>query len=426
MHIKNFSTVRILAAVLGAVSVAALGAANLGREKGQVRSMLDNVLKTVQANFYDPALRGLDWKALTAQTEGRIEAAGSLGDMFAAVYWQVDQLQDSHTKFVPPPRVTKFLFGFEVKAFGDEVRVYELDEKGAAAAAGLRKGDRILTYNGFTAERASLDLMLIYFRLLKPVAAVEIEYVRGNEAPRKVLVEGRRKDGLKVVDLTGLDTIYRLIREAENEKEIFRYDSYEEGRVGYLQIPSFTVDRVFINRLIDRIEGSRVVILDLRGNLGGSVESLEHMLGFFEGQPVEVAQMLERKKTKAIKARASRKALEVPLVILVDSQTASAAEVMAHHFQRTGRAVVIGDRTSGQVSVSRVFPLRLGTDVVIAYAAQVTVARLEFPGGESLEGRGVTPDQPCLPSAADLAEDADPCLEQARELARQKVAGVIG
>lgn len=398
-----------------------LWAGELDREKARGKLMLKAVSKSVQDKFYDPELRGLDWKALTEETAARIDQARSVGEIFAAIYAQLDQLQDSHTKFVPPQRVTRFLFGFEIKAFGDDVLVYDLDEKGAAAQAGLRKGDRVVSFNGFAAERRTLDLMMIYFRVLAPQTTITLEIQRGDEAPWTLMIQGKKKEGLKVTDLTELDTIYSLIREAESDAEIFRHRLEKKGGVGYLSLPGMTASFPFFSRLVDEVKGAGAVVLDVRGNRGGAVKSLEDFIGFFEREPVEIAQQHFRKKTEPIKAKGRKNALEVPLVILVDSETASAAEVLARHFQRTGRATVIGDQTSGRVTVSEVFSEKIGTDVVIFYAAQVAVARLRFDDGEELEGKGVTPDIYCVPGGAQLAAGEDPCYTLAMGTAQAKI-----
>ncbi len=105
----------------------------------------------------------------------------------------------------------------------------------------------------------------------------------------------------------------------------------------------------------------------------------------------------------------------------MDAESASAAEVFARHFQRTGRAVLIGDQTSGRVTVSETYGHSVGIDIVVVYGTQVAVARLVFPDGEELEGRGVTPDISCLPSVEDLRQERDPCLNRAYQLARESL-----
>lgn len=140
------------------------------------------------------------------------------------------------------------------------------------------------------------------------------------------------------------------------------------------------------------------------------------LAGYFEDEPTILAEVEQRKKTEELKIKPERPTLRMPLFILVDSETASAGEMFARHFQRTGRAKVIGDTTSGRVNEARYFPHNSGFDVIVPYAVEVAVGRVVLPGGEELEGRGVTPDQPCIPTADDQVAGRDPCLDLAKTL----------
>jgi len=78
------------------------------------------------------------------------------------------------------------------------------------------------------------------------------------------------------------------------------------------------------------------------------------------------------------------------LVVLVDSDSASAAEVLARVVQLEKRGVVLGDRTSGKVMRSRFYQHEMGVDTVIVYGASVTDADIIMSDGISLEAAGVT------------------------------------
>ncbi len=107
------------------------------------------------------------------------------------------------------------------------------------------------------------------------------------------------------------------------------------------------------------------------------------------------------------------------MFILIDSRSMSASEMFARHFQRTGRAKVIGDYSLGRVNAAHIIPLESGTYNLVLYGVEVSVARVVLPGGEELENRGVTPDQVCIPTGEDLREKRDPCRDLAVSLARK-------
>src|SRR5262249_59109111 len=75
-----------------------------------------------------------------------------------------------------------------------------------------------------------------------------------------------------------------------------------------------------------------------------------------------------------------------------------------------------------RTSASRIFSNNIGSTLVISYGLQVAIGRVVFPGGEELEGKGVLPDQSCIPTALDLIEHRDVCLTTAVELARARAA----
>ena len=104
------------------------------------------------------------------------------------------------------------------------------------------------------------------------------------------------------------------------------------------------------------------------------------------------------------------------LIVLIDSESASAAEIFARIVQLEGRGIVLGDLSSGQVMQSRVFPHFYGLDNRIGYAFSITVADLTMRDGRRIEKIGVTPDERILSTPLDLANKRDPVLSRAAEL----------
>lgn len=102
---------------------------------------------------------------------------------------------------------------------------------------------------------------------------------------------------------------------------------------------------------------------------------------------------------------------------MVDSRSASAAELFARVVQIEHRGTVLGDHSSGSVMESRRYQFHQGADVQIFYGASITEADLIMGDGKSLEHTGVQPDEVILPSAADLAAGRDPVLAKAAALA---------
>jgi carboxyl-terminal processing protease len=379
--------------------------------------MLKVIAQDVEKNFYDSELHGLDWKALTEETRQRINNAKSNSEMMTAIFLLVDKLQDSHTMFLAPSRAAQPLFGFEAKAFGDEIRIYQIKKNSAAANAGLQLGDRILAINGFPVERKGFDLMLLYYRRLRPVPGLNITYTRGSGQPQTVPVKAKIRQSGMMLDLTKDFNIWNLLAEYMDEE---RYDHafLFDGDVGYVEVRDFATEEVGI---IYKIPAAKAVIVDLRGNPGGYQDSVLELAGHFEPAPTSMGEWISRKKSEPLKIKFHKPNFSGPMVILVDSRSASAAEMFARHFQRTERAVVMGDHSSGRVNSSLYFSEALGTDRIVPFGVQISVGKVVFPGGEEVEKRGVTPDVTCIPTSEDLHEHRDPCLRQAVSLARKKL-----
>ena len=157
-------------------------------------------------------------------------------------------------------------------------------------------------------------------------------------------------------------------------------------------------------------------MLDLRGNGGGAVTALRELVSRCFDREVLVATMNQRGKVEKEIAKPSRSRFSGRLIVLVDSRSASAAEMFARIVQLEKRGTVIGDRTAGAVMTSRIIPHKAGL-LGVFYATSITIGDVRMSDGGSLEKSGVEPDELLLPTPRDLAAGRDPVLAHAIELA---------
>jgi carboxyl-terminal processing protease len=163
------------------------------------------------------------------------------------------------------------------------------------------------------------------------------------------------------------------------------------------------------------------LILDLRGNPGGSAELTSSILGCLFSQELKEYDRKDRSKVKPVLAKPHKKgAFNGTLVVLVDSNSGSGAEIIARLIQLEKRGKVIGDQTAGGVMLSDTFWNKYtlaafagGTNPHFYYGVQVSVADLLMPDGKSLERIGVLPDELLLPKPEDIANKRDPVLARA-------------
>jgi len=142
------------------------------------------------------------------------------------------------------------------------------------------------------------------------------------------------------------------------------------------------------------------------------------MVGAVFPKDVQVGTLIARTPRKPLvaKSRGTRAYLG-EITVLVDAESASAAELFARVIQLEGRGTVVGDRSSGSVMQSRGHGESQGLDTVISYYFSVTDADVVMRDGKSLEHAGVTPTVLVIPNAEDLAAGRDVAMVRALELA---------
>jgi carboxyl-terminal processing protease len=399
-------------------STASVGQGTLAGNRDLMRRIAEGVADVIKKNFYDPSLKGVDLQKLLSETKQKIDASNNVGEMYAAIYFMVRKMDDSHTNFLPPWQTLMPKFGFKAKPYGEIVRVYDIKKDNPAAKAGLRLGDTILGIDGVKADRRLYLQTQFYYRFIQPAGVMVLDLQREGKPERmtvKADVHVR-----KAMDMAyDFSRVFDWIREDESagSEEPFEY-GIKDG-IGYLRIPEFSSDLDLgkfghfegAEKFLWKVKDSSALIIDLRGNPGGSVTVLERFAGYFFSAETEIGDVVRRDKHEKLIAKPQHPSFSgIPIAVLVDSESASASEVLTRHLQRTGRAVIIGDKTAGDVSVARSFEQKIGADPAVFYGVQATIGHLIFPDGKDLEKVGVTPDTTCIPTADDVAAKRDPCL----------------
>jgi carboxyl-terminal processing protease len=387
--------------------------------RSRMMEVLNQVADIVKENYYDPKLKNLDWKADVEVARERIRRADDEGEMAAAIAGLLTRLNDSHTYFLRPTRLQPVIFGFRAKAFGDEVRIYEIMPGGPAEDAGLQRGDRIAAVEGFVANRKLIDDELRYFEYLDPRLTVNLKVARNGGLAKDYVIKGRQP-ATSSKDFVRLYDDYTRDQEKQDEKVGVKE---EEGGVAYLRFPSFMVSTSKVDSLLKPARDARALILDLREDGGGREDAMKEMASHFLSQATPMATAISRDKQEEIVVKPKQPNLTAPLFVLVDSHSASASEIVARLLQLQKRAVIVGDLSAGKVNRARFFGGTGGAVYQIPFGVVVTVSRAVMPDGSELEDHGVVPDVPCVPTEEDLRLGRDVCLEKALALARQAAVG---
>jgi C-terminal processing protease CtpA/Prc len=390
---------------------------DLNFQRDRARVILSTVKDDLKKNYYDPNFHGMDVEARFSAADAKIRGAESVGQLFGIIAQALIDLNDSHTFFLPPGRVNRTEYGMQMQAFGDKVFVSAIKPGSDAEKRGLKTGDQILQIYDYQPSREQLWKLIYMFYTLRPQAGLRLILQSPEGQQRQMDVMASVKQGKLVKELD--KDIWDMVREAEDEDRLNRQRFVEAGdKLLIWKMPNFAIEEGEVDVMMGKARKREALILDLRGNPGGYVKTLEWFAGYFFGKEVKIADLKGRKEMKpqVCKSHGDRN-FNGKLVVLVDSKSASAAEIFARLVQLEKRGVVVGDRTSGAVMQSRTFDHQMGTDTVIFYGVSVTNADVIMSDGKSLEGAGVTPDELLLPTAADLAAKRDPVLARAAAIA---------
>jgi C-terminal processing protease CtpA/Prc len=389
-------------------------------DRDNARTMLNAIKSDLQKYYYDPQFGGMDLDQRFKTAEEKINQATSLAQLLGVVGQVLLDLNDSHTFFLPPGRTYKTDYGWQMKAIGDRCYVVAVKPKSDAEAKGLQEGDEIVSIDGLKPTRDNEWKILYLYHQIRPRPGMRLTVIKPNGEQRQLDVAAKIQDGKKVVDLSvygqGYDT-GDLIREAEKEEHLNRQRNVEIGDVFVWKMPGFDQDAVQVRDMIERVKKRKALILDLRGNGGGYEQTLLALIGNVFDHDVKLGQLKRRKEQKEMIAKSrGNEAFAGKILVLIDSQSGSAAELFARVVQLEKRGTVIGDRSAGAVMRSRVYSHTIGIDRFIPYAASVTDPDILMTDGKSLERVGVVPDELKLPSASDLANKHDPVLAHALSL----------
>jgi len=185
--------------------------------------------------------------------------------------------------------------------------------------------------------------------------------------------------------------------------------------VGYIKFNVFAM-RV-LGKLCDSLaefRDKKTLILDMRGNAGGLIYAMRGIAGMLEPKEISLGKNITRDTTINVSTEDKRKKHNGKLIILVDDQSISAAEILTAALQDNGRAIVIGQRTAGDALPA--MGRRLSTGSIFF----MPVANYLRPIGDTVEGAGVQPDIEVTPNRRSLLEDTDPVLKKALSIANSE------
>ena len=389
-------------------------------DRERARDMFSNIANDVKKHYYDPHYHGVDWDSAIRSTEQAIDNSTSLNHALSEIAAGLDKLNDSHTFFLPPRRPYTHDFEWQLEMFGDHCFVTQVRPSSDADVKGIKRGDEVLALNGFQPTRESLQRMMYVFNVLRPQQGlrVVVRSPQGQSRELEVLAAMRQRKKVLNLVMDGTSDIWDIMRDNERNRHFWRARWAEIGAdVTVLKFPGFHFTETEVGDMMNRARKHNTLIIDLRGNPGGSEDTLKALLAGVLDHEVKIGDRVTRDGSKLMQAKSrGHNAFTGKLVVLVDSKSASAAELFSRVMQLEKRATVLGDKTAGAVMEAKRYSYQLGLDTVVFYGVSITDADIVMTDGKSLEHSGITPDEVILPTAADLAAERDPVLARAAEL----------
>ncbi|MBI2164963.1 MAG: S41 family peptidase [Chloroflexi bacterium] len=290
-----------------------------------------------------------------------------------AIQGLLKTLNDPHTSYIPPEdyqleqediRGTFEGIGAEVTMRGGRLIISPLPE-GPAEQAGLKAGDAILEVNSEPTEGWSIRQ-----------AVLKIRGPKGSKVHLKVLHLG-------AAEPVEVD----IVRDTIPLKSVFW--NMMKDNIAYLRIRIFygnTDDAVRQALREIRAKGASGIVLDLRDNPGGLLETTVNVTSEFIREGVVLSEVDGKGQQKEWRVRGGGLAVNLPLVVLVNSFSASGSEVLAGALQDYGRARLVGVKTFGKGSVNLFRRLSNGGGLYYSTAYWYT------PNGRLIHQTGLEPD----------------------------------
>ncbi len=281
--------------------------------------------------------------------------------------------------------------GIEITILKDVLTVVSPIEDTPAFKAGVKPGDQIIKIDGKSTK--DITIMEAVNKLRGPKdTKVTITIMREKLSQPKDIVLTRAVIQVKSVKAKTFD-----------------------DNIGYIRIASFhertSSDlRKALGEVREKAKPMKGLVLDLRNDPGGLLTQAIEVSDMFlkSGSIVSTRGRTKSMETKATARDNGDQEVTVPMVVLVNEGTASAAEIVAGALQDNGRALVVGTQTFGKASVQTVIPLEDGS------ALKLTTARYYTPSGRSIQAEGIKPDIIVKPMKP-VEESDEPPAERLRE-----------
>ena len=348
-----------------------------------------NAWRITRNSYVDETLNNQDWLRWRYRYAGHIK---TLDDANVAINSMLSSLNDPYTKFLRSDLFSKQKIildskitgvGILFNKSGDEIVINHVLENSPAQAANIAAGDTIVGINGVKAKDLDMD------KLIEKIESSKTGFIE---------LTVKHKDEIVTTKLKKKDIPLKTM-------------NYEvtKNNIGIITLSNIMGERAVsdFKDILEKTNNTKAVIIDLRDNYGGILANAIQMANY----------MLDVDKILSIKSRINEQYQiysadenifkRKPVVILINKNTASAAEILAGTLKDNLNAVLIGEKSFGKNSIQQVMPMSNGTGLIL------TTDKYILPSGLDIYNKGLVPDIEIIQNSA---EYGDMGLKKALEL----------
>ncbi len=350
---------------------------------------------------------GIFWEAWRTIDEKHLSAADVSADarVNGAVSGLVRSLGDPYSQFFTPAAAKSFEedvdgnfsgIGAEIGIRRDQLVIVAPLKGTPAERAGLKPNDQIFMIDATSTDNMAVDQAVSFIR-----------GVLGTTVKLSIFRDGweRPKD-------------FSIVR--ENIQAPTLDFKMLPDRIAYVQLYSFNAnaETLFWNAMRKAADaGTEGLVLDLRGNPGGYLEVAVNLAGWFLPRGTVVVKEVGREGVlDTLRASGNEALAKIPVAVLIDEGSASAAEILAGTLRDNRQVKLIGQTSFGKGTVQEFMDLSGGSVI------KLTIAHWVLPSGTILEDSGLKPDHEIEISEEDLKNERDPQLDKAIQVVKEEIA----
>jgi carboxyl-terminal processing protease len=382
----------------------------------------EEVAKAVSLMCFDEEVCGKKWDDLKERYKPLVPFVKNDEELHILLQRMLNELNTSHFRIVPKTfedrkEAQPWGIGVDLAIVDSRLLIRKVHPGSPAERANLRPGYAITKIDDKDVDqliskyktnplwggknwKITLNLIIHSYFLNGPQdTVVDVRFLDEKDTPQQIQLERKFKhQAQKIVEHTVL-----------------------EGRIGYIKLGVFDLTSMpEFCAAVRSMSEAPGIILDLRGNPGGITTMTPAIVGLLSSKPVNLGRMFKKNAASwdpfaedVLESYPQVKPYGGRLVVLINEASGSSSEILAAGLRENGRAVIVGERSMGEVMPSMALPLPTG-----AYL-QLAVSEFETANGVKLEGKGITPDVTVRNTRNGLLADTDEQLGAATDLIKK-------